>query len=47
MMRVYKVTFTDALGEDSMYFNGTSVADVNANFQIRFPEYDLIAVRLA
>ena len=46
MVRVYRVTFTDALGEDSMYFNGTSLADVNANFARYYPEYDLVAVRL-
>jgi hypothetical protein len=48
MIRVYRVTFTDAWGdEDSMYFNGTGETDVYMNFNRHYPAYDLIAVALA
>jgi uncharacterized secreted protein with C-terminal beta-propeller domain len=47
MIRVYRVTFTDELGEDSMYFNGTSETDVYMNFNRHYPTYNLIAVALA
>jgi hypothetical protein len=46
-MRVYSVTFIDAFGEDSMYFNAASLEQCISGFAKTYPEYTLVSACLA